>query len=64
MIPPISTTLATKTNSNLTNYRNYLEALPDVVFIQDGIKEEDLLAVLEEVGSDKYKCQYQVCISG
>ena len=43
------------------NYiRNYLETLPDVVFIQDGIKEEDLLPLLEEVVGAKYKCQYQV----
>ena len=43
------------------NYiRNYLETLPDVVFIQDGIKEEDLLPILKEVAADKYKCEYQV----
>ena len=43
------------------NYiRNYLETLPDVVFIQDGIKEEDLLPILDEVAADKYKCEYQV----
>ena len=44
--------------------RDYLETLPDVVFIQDGIKEEDLLSVLEEVAvpSHKYKCEYQVCV--
>ena len=43
------------------NYiRNYLETLPDVVFIQDGIKEEDLLPLLEEVVGAKYKYQYQV----
>ena len=43
------------------NYiRNYLETLPDVVFIQDGIKEEDLLPILDEVAGDKYKCEYQV----
>ena len=43
------------------NYiRNYLETAPDVVFIQDGIKEEDLLPILEEVAGDRYKCEYQV----
>ena len=43
------------------NYiRNYLETLPDVVFLQDGIKEEDLLPLLEEVAAVKYKCEYQV----
>ena len=43
------------------NYiRNYLETIPDVVFIQDGIKEEDLLPILDEVAGDKYKCEYQV----
>ena len=43
------------------NYiRNYLETTPDVVFIQDGIKKEDLLPILEEVAGDRYKCEYQV----
>ena len=43
------------------NYiRNYLETVPDVVFIQDGIKKEDLLPILEEVAPEKYKCEYQV----
>ena len=46
------------------NYiRDYLETLPDVVFIQDGIKEEDLLPILDEVAADKYKCEYQVSFS-
>ena len=43
------------------NYiRNYLQTSPDVVFIQDGIKEEDLLPILDEVDEVKYKCEYQV----
>merc|ERR1719150_491068 len=42
------------------NYiREYLETLPDVVFIQDGIREEDVTKILEEVSDGKYSCEFQ-----
>ena len=40
--------------------REYLETLPDVVFIQDGIREEDVTKILEEVSDGKYSCEFQV----
>ena len=41
-------------------FREYLESLPDVVFIQDGIREEDVTKILEEVSDGKYSCEFQV----
>ena len=41
-------------------FREYLETLPDVVFIQDGIREEDVTKILEEVSDGKYSCEFQV----
>ena len=44
------------------NYiRDFLQSLPDVVFIQDSIQEDDLSQVMTEVSEDKYKYQFQVC---
>ena len=43
------------------NYiRDYLTTLPDVVFLQDSIQEDDLVTLLAEVSQDKYKYQLQV----
>ena len=43
------------------NYiRDFLQSLPDVVFIQDSIQEDDLSQVLKAVSEDKYKFQLQV----
>ena len=43
------------------NYiRDFLECLPDVVFFQDSIEEDDLSQVLKDVSQDKYKFQFQV----
>ena len=43
------------------NYiRDFLQSLPDVVFLQDSIQEDDLSQVLTEVAEDKYKYQLQV----
>ena len=43
------------------NYiRDFLHSLPDVVFLQDSIQEDDLSQVLTEVAEDKYKYQLQV----
>jgi len=42
------------------NYiRDFLQSLPDVVFIQDSIQEDDLSQVLKAVSEDKYKFQLQ-----
>ena len=43
------------------NYiRDFLQSLPDVVFLQDSIQEDDLSQVLTEVAEDKYRYQLQV----
>lgn len=42
------------------NYiREYLESLPDVVFIQDGVREEDMTGITEAVAAGKYSCEFQ-----
>ena len=43
------------------NYiREYVETIPDVVFIQDGIREEDLSNILEGASDGKYLYEFQV----
>ena len=49
------------TPSYKINYvRDFLLSIPDVVFIQDSILEDDLSNVLNEVSDSKYKYQFQV----
>jgi hypothetical protein len=40
--------------------REFLYCLPDVIFFQDCIQEEDLTQVLEKVSGNKYKLHLQV----
>ena len=37
-----------------------METTPDVVFIQDGIREDDLTNILKEASEGKYSCEFQV----
>ena len=41
-------------------FREYVETIPDVVFIQDGIREEDLSNILEGASDGKYLYEFQV----
>jgi len=42
------------------NYiREFLESVPDVIFFQDCIQEEDITTVLKEVSHDRYKIHFQ-----
>ena len=43
----------------LNHIREYLETLPDVVFIQDGVREEDMTGITGAVAGDKYSCEFQ-----
>ena len=40
--------------------KDFLRTLPDVIFIQDSILEDDLTGVFGEVSGNKYKYQFQV----
>ena len=42
--------------------REYVETMPDVVFIQDGIRDEDLSNILDGASEGKYSYEFQVHI--
>ena len=55
----ITTTITTSiTSTSIT--REFLESVPDVVFVQDSIEQEDLAKVLETVSQGRYHASYQV----
>ena len=41
-------------------FREFLECIPDVIFFQDCIQEEDITSVLNEVSRNGYKIHFQV----
>ena len=41
-------------------FREFLECIPDVIFFQDCIQEEDITNVLNEVLRNGYKIHFQV----
>ena len=50
-------------SANLSEFecsREFLETVPDVIFFQDCIQEEDITTVLKEVSHDRYKIHFQV----
>ena len=48
------------TQSNFFIHREFLECVPDVIFFQDCIQEEDITNVLNEVLRNGYKIHFQV----
>ena len=48
------------TQSKFYIHREFLECIPDVIFFQDCIQEEDITNVLNEVSRNGYKIHFQV----
>ena len=46
--------------ASFTLFREFLECIPDVIFFQDCIEEEDITNVLNEVLRNGYKIHFQV----
>ena len=46
--------------SSSIHFREFLECIPDVIFFQDCIQEEDITDVLNEVSWNGYKIHFQV----
>ena len=43
-------------------FREFLECIPDVIFFQDCIQEEDITSVLNQVSRNGYKIHFQVSV--